>query len=78
MGCWMRFVACVIFIFHLRIYFVAYLMSLSVCKISMLCIPFPKTEALVFTYQQKNSSENTVGKGEIARDKQFSFFHSVF
>ena len=38
--------------------------------------PFPK-QALVFTCLQYKSFENTVGKGEIARNN-FSFSHSVF
>ena len=42
--------------------------------------PFPK-QALVFMCLQCRSFENTVGKGEIARNEQFSTFsfsHSVF
>ena len=35
-------------------------------------------QALIFTCLQYNSFENTVGKGEIARKKQFLFPHSVF
>ena len=35
--------------------------------------PFPK-QALVFTCLQFKSFENTVGKGEIARNKQFLHF----
>ena len=35
--------------------------------------PFPK-QALVFTCLQYRSFENTVGKGEIARNKQFLLF----
>ena len=33
---------------------------------------------LVFTYRQYKSFENTVGKGEIARDEQFLLFPTVF
>ena len=39
--------------------------------------PFPK-QALVFTCLQCNSFENTVGKGEIARNEQFLPFPTVF
>ena len=40
--------------------------------------PSPK-QALVFTcLQQKMSFENTVGKGEIARNKQFLLFSQCF
>ena len=35
--------------------------------------PSPK-QALVFTYLQYKSLENTVGKGEIARNEQFLLF----
>ena len=35
--------------------------------------PFPK-QALVFTRLQYKSFENTVGKGEIARNEQFLLF----
>ena len=37
---------------------------------------FPK-HALVFTYQHYKSFENTMGKGEIACNKNFSFSYSV-
>ena len=39
--------------------------------------PFPK-QALVFMYLQDKSIENTVGKGEIARNKQFLLFPQCF
>ena len=39
--------------------------------------PFPK-QALVFTCLQHKSFENTVGKGEIARDEQFLLFPQCF
>ena len=39
--------------------------------------PFPK-QALVFTCLQYKSFENTVGKGEIARNEQFLLFPTVF
>ena len=38
---------------------------------------FPK-QALVFTCLQYKSFENTVGKGEIARDEQFLLFPQCF
>ena len=40
-------------------------------------LPFPK-EALVFTCLQYKSFENTVGKGEIARNEQFHLFPQCF
>ena len=43
----------------------------------MFCEPFPK-QALVFTCLQYKSFENTEGKGEIAPNKQFLFFPTVF
>ena len=39
--------------------------------------PFPK-QALIFTYLQDKSFENIVGKGEIARNKQFLLFPQCF
>ena len=39
--------------------------------------PFPK-QALVFTCLQYKSFENTVGKGEIARNEQFLLFPQCF
>ena len=39
--------------------------------------PFPK-QALVLTCLQYKSFENTVGKGEIARNEQFLLFPTVF
>ena len=39
--------------------------------------PFPK-QALVFKWLPYKSSENTVGKGEIARNKQFLLFPPCF
>ena len=39
--------------------------------------PFPK-QALVFTCLQSKSFENTLGKGEIARNEQISHFPAVF
>ena len=39
--------------------------------------PFPK-QALVFTCLQYKSFENTTGKGEIARNKQFLLFPRCF
>ena len=39
--------------------------------------PFPK-QALVFTCLQCKSFENTVGKGEIAQNKQFLLFPQCF
>ena len=39
--------------------------------------PFPK-QALVFTCLQYESFENTVGKGEIARNEQFLLFPRCF
>ena len=39
--------------------------------------PFPK-QALVFTCLQYKSFENTVGKGEIARNEQFLLFQQCF
>ena len=39
--------------------------------------PFPK-QALVFTCLQYKSLENTVGKGEIARNEQFLLFPQCF
>ena len=38
---------------------------------------FPK-QALVFTYLQYKSVENTLGKGEIARNEQFLLFPQCF
>ena len=38
--------------------------------------PFPNKP--VFTYQQYKSFENTVGKGEIARNEQFLLFPQCF
>ena len=38
---------------------------------------FPK-QALAFTCLQSRSFENTVGKGEIARDEQFLLFPQFF
>ena len=40
-------------------------------------LPFPK-QALVFTCLQYKSFENTMGKGEIARDTQFLLFPQCF
>ena len=40
-------------------------------------LPFP-TQALVFTCLQFKSFENTVGKGEIARNEQFLLFPQCF
>ena len=58
------------FIFHMWILFGArpYLISL---------VPFPK-QALVFTCLQYKSFENTVGKGDIARNEQFLLFPQCF
>ena len=39
--------------------------------------PFPK-QALVFTCLQYKTFENTVGKGEIARNEQFLLFPQCF
>ena len=39
--------------------------------------PFPK-QALVFTCLQYKSFENTLGKGEIARNEQFLLFPECF
>ena len=39
--------------------------------------PFPK-QALVFMFLLSKSSENTVGKGEIARNEQFLLFPQCF
>ena len=39
--------------------------------------PFPE-QALVFMCVQHRCFENTVGKGEIARDEQFLFFPQCF
>ena len=47
--------------------------SLNACTFN----PFPK-QALVFTCLQCKSFENTVGKGEIARDEQFLLFPQCF
>ena len=41
------------------------------------CYPFPK-QALVFTCLQYKSFQNTVGKGEIARNEQFLIFPLCF
>ena len=41
------------------------------------CQPFPK-QALVFMCMQYKSFENTVGKGEIARNEQFLLFPQSF
>ena len=41
------------------------------------CEPLPR-QSLVFTCLQYQSFENTVGKGEIARNEQFLFFPTVF
>ena len=43
----------------------------------MIVLPFPK-HALVFTCLQYKSFENTVGKEEIARNKQFLHFQQCF
>ena len=43
----------------------------------MTYLPFPK-QALVFTCLQYKSFENTVGKGEIARNEQFLLFPQCF
>ena len=40
MNFWMCFFACVIFIFYRRIYFVAFLMSLSLLNVSVIMILF--------------------------------------
>ena len=40
-------------------------------------LPFPK-QALVFTCPHYGSFENTVGKGEIARNEQFLLFPECF
>ena len=43
------------------------------------CLLFnPSQKALVFTCLQYNSFENTVGKGEIARNEQFLLFPQCF
>ena len=39
--------------------------------------PFPK-QALVFTYLKYKSFENTVGKGELARNEQVLLFSQCF
>ena len=44
---------------------------------TLLFWPFPK-QALVFTYLPYNSFDNTVGKGEIARNEQFLLFPQCF
>ena len=44
---------------------------------AVIVLPFPK-QALVFTCLQFKSFENTVGKGEIARHKQFLPFPQCF
>ena len=41
------------------------------------CLHFPK-QALVFTFLHYKSFENTVGKGEIARNEQFLLFPQCF
>ena len=41
------------------------------------CLPFPK-QALLFTCLQYKSCENTVGKGEIARNEQFLLYPQRF
>ena len=43
----------------------------------LLCTHFPK-QALVFTFLQQKTFENISGKGEIASNEQFLFFHSFF
>ena len=48
------------------------------CKFcSIMGLPFPK-QALVFTCQHYKSFENTVGKGELARNEQFILFPQCF
>ena len=42
-----------------------------------LYLPFPK-QALIFTCLQFKPFENTVGKGEIARNEQFLLFPQCF
>ena len=44
---------------------------------TLLPYPFPK-QALVFTRLQYKPFENTVGKGEIARNEQFLLFLQCF
>ena len=46
-------------------------------KILFSCSTFPK-QALIFTCLQYKSVENTVGKGEIARNEQFLIFPQCF
>ena len=46
-------------------------------KIVKASSPFPE-QALVFTCLQQKSFENTVGKGEIARNEQFLLFPQRF
>ena len=43
----------------------------------MVILPIPK-QAFVFTCLQYKSVENSVGKGEIAHDKQFLLFQQCF
>ena len=49
----------------------------SVVKWGLHLYPFPK-QALVFMCLQYKSFENTVGKGEIARNEQFLLFPQFF
>ena len=49
----------------------------NVDMVSKTSQPFPK-QALVFTCLQYKSFENTVGKGEIARNEQFLLFPQCF
>ena len=59
-----------------------HLQTLSSLEESKICrlgkgLPFPK-QALVFACLQYKSFENTVGKGEIARNEQFLLFPQCF
>ena len=51
--------------------------SLNLGQSQMVYYPFPK-QALVFTCLQYKPFENTVGKGEIARNEQFLLFPQCF
>ena len=55
----------------------SWLFSLAVYRSLCFTYPFPK-QAPVFTCLQYKSFENTVGKGEIARNEQFLLFPQCF
>ena len=78
------FLPYMVLIFHFKctctlkccLQFVSVWTSLKFCRLVM-SKPFPK-QALVLTCLQYKSIENTVGKGEIARNERFLLFPSVF